>query len=76
MHGISGHHDHLQLISIVKHLFLRLKDALAPELKRLAFVTLPREEGGTDEIRGGNFKVHRTVDKYIDAVVNFTEGDR
>jgi N-acetylglucosamine malate deacetylase 2 len=75
-HGISGHHDHIATHFAVKSIFIRLKGIRIPSLRRLAFITLPREEGGSDETRGGNYKVNRTMNKYIDAVITFTPEDR
>ena len=76
IHGISGHHDHLTTHAIVKSLFVNLKGKQIPELKRLAFLTLPREEGLNDDTKGGNSKVNRTAGKYIDAEIDLSPEDR
>ena len=41
VHGGSGFHDHLVTYSVVKRVFLDLKDNGAAHLKRLAFFTMP-----------------------------------
>lgn len=76
VHGISGHHDHLTTHAVVKSLFVNLKNGKFPELKRLAFFTLPREENLDDETKGGNYKVNRSLNKYIDAEIELSSENR
>ncbi len=75
VHGISGHHDHLTTHFVVKHLYIKLKQDEQTNLKRLAFLTLPREEED-DESKGGNYKVNRSLNKYIDVEIELDADDR
>lgn len=76
VHGISGHHDHLTTHFVVTRLFKELRQKHESNLKRLAFLTLPREDGLNDETRGGNYQVNRSLGKYIDAVIELSPEDR
>lgn len=76
IHGISGHHDHITTHFIVKELFVKLKEQEVPSLKRLAFITLPRDHGYDDETLGGNYQVNRSLGKYIDAIIPLGAEDR
>lgn len=74
VHGISGHHDHLTTHFVVKYLFIKLKQKERVNLKRLAFLTLPREDGD-DESKGGNYKVNRSLRKHIDVEIDLDPDD-
>lgn len=76
VHGISGHHDHITIHFIVKRLFIFLKLNEVPNLKRLAFFTLPRKEGLNDDEKGGNHEVNRSHGKFIDAEIELNDEDR
>ena len=45
VHGLSGFHDHLVTHAVIKRLYLQMKDEGAHYLKRLAFFTVPDQEG-------------------------------
>jgi len=76
VHGISGHHDHITTHFIVKRIYINLKKKGKLNIKRLAFLTLPRDEGGDDDTKGGNYEVNRSHSKFIDVAIKLNEEDR
>jgi LmbE family N-acetylglucosaminyl deacetylase len=76
VHGISGHHDHLTTHFIVKRIYIKFKQLGNSNLKRLAFLTLPRLQNGNDDSKGGNYEVNRSHDKFIDAAIKLTKEDQ
>lgn len=76
VHGISGHHDHITTHFIVKRIYLNLRKKGKLNIKRLAFMTLPRDEYGDDETKGGNYEVNRSQEKFIDVAIKLNKEDR
>lgn len=72
VHGISGFFDHIVIHSIIKRLFLEMKDRGERYLKRLAFFTLNEQQAVTGST------VHQlkfSADKDIDCIVKAEETD-
>jgi N-acetylglucosamine malate deacetylase 2 len=71
VHGVSGFHDHLVTHSIVKRVYLQLKDNGAKYLKRLAFLTLP-DKGTPVFLPDGSFRMKHSSEEEVDCIVNLT----
>lgn len=71
VHGISGHPDHLVTHAVVKRVYCALRARAVPYLHRLAFFTLP-EENGTDRPE----HLEGSPEEHIDCVVPFADVDR
>ncbi len=65
VHGISGFHDHLVSHAVVKRVFVDLRET-RPFLKRLAFVTLTRENAE----KSRHFHLNGSTPDEIDCVVS------
>lgn len=74
VHGISGFHDHLIAHSVVKRVFVDLREKL-PELRRYAMITLTRETAERYNSGGGPFHLHSSTDEEIDCVEDVEEVD-
>lgn len=66
VHGISGFHDHLVIHTVVKRVYLQMRDEGAEYLKRLAFFTLSKSQ-----IQGhsGIHKLNASAEAEIDCVL-------
>lgn len=71
VHGISGFHDHLVTHSVVKRVFLELKDSGDYYPKRLAFNTL--EDKGFSPWAGDRFILKQSPPELIDCIVILSE---
>jgi len=73
VHGVSGFHDHLVCHSVVKRIFLVMRDQGAQYLKRLAFITIPNK---TEEpMQQGKFLMKQSEPDLIDCEVMLTDKD-
>jgi LmbE family N-acetylglucosaminyl deacetylase len=63
VHGISGFHDHLVSHAVVKRAFVQLTDK-CPWLKRLIFVTIPRETAQ----KSSHFPLSHSTPEEIDCI--------
>lgn len=73
VHGISGFHDHLVMHTVVKRVFLEMRDAGADYLKRLAFLTLPNKTVETMTAAGMIMK--QSDPSLIDCEISLADGD-
>jgi LmbE family N-acetylglucosaminyl deacetylase len=64
VHGISGFHDHLIAHAIVKRVFVELKEKVS-YLKRLAFITLKKE----DAEKSKHFPLNGSTEDEIDCII-------
>jgi LmbE family N-acetylglucosaminyl deacetylase len=71
VHGISGFHDHLIIHSIVKRVYLELKEKLGYP-KRLALFTITEEEAATQK----HFHLSGSKPEEIDCIVEINDDDR
>lgn len=74
VHGISGFHDHLVCHSVVKRLYLDMKDAGADFLKRLALFTIP--DSGGETFSGGGIRLKHSAEENIDCIIDGSTEDR
>ncbi|MBL1214441.1 MAG: PIG-L family deacetylase [Ignavibacteriae bacterium] len=70
VHGISGFHDHLITHAIVKRVYVELKEKLS-YLKRLAFITLKKEEAE----KGKHFTLSGSTEDEIDCIIKVEAED-
>lgn len=70
VYGVSGFHDHLVTHAVVKHAFVRLRDA-NPWLKRLAMITISEEAAE----KGKLFNLQGTPADQLDAVIEVEPED-
>jgi len=70
VHGISGFHDHIIAHSVVKRVFVNLKEK-TNYLKRYAMLTLSEE----DAAKVTFFKVHGSKPDEIDCIITVSEED-
>jgi len=71
VHGISGFHDHLITHSIVKRVFVELKEDSSLSLKRLAFIAYPEGHLPKDSI----FNLSSSTEEEIDCRINIEQKD-
>jgi len=71
VHGISGFHDHLVGHSVVKRVYIELKEK-RDYLKRLAFTTVNKEDA---EKAGKLFKLNFSKDEEIDCTIKVDQED-
>ncbi len=74
-HGISGFHDHIIIHSVLKRVFLELKDKENAYLKRLAFFTLP-DKGKPAWLDDGTFRIKNSDDELIDCIIKLNEEEK
>ncbi len=74
IHGISGFHDHIVAHTVVKRVYLELRDSGAGYLERLAFVTLP-DSGEPTWRDDGTARLKLTEEALIDCIVCLEEDD-
>lgn len=74
VHGVSGFHDHLVAHAVVKRVHVKMVEAGASSLKRLAFVTLP-DSGAPTWMSDGWPRLKLTEEELIDCVVSLEDGD-
>jgi N-acetylglucosamine malate deacetylase 2 len=72
VHGISGFHDHIVIHSVVKRVFLEMKDSGNNFLKRLAFFTLP-DKGMSGWLDDGTFRLKNSEEELIDCISDVDE---
>ena len=74
VHGVSGFHDHIVMHSVVKRVFLEMKDGGAGYLRRLAFITLP-DNGEPVWRDDGTIRLKLTDDSMIDCIIPLNARD-
>lgn len=73
IHGISGFHDHIVMHSVVKRVFLQIRDEEVGYLQRLAFFTLMDE--GSPLWTGEGFRLKKSDPDIIDCIVHLDNED-
>lgn len=74
VHGGSGFHDHLVTYSVVKRVFLEMKDNGASYLKRLAFFTMP-DSGAPSFMKDGWPRLKLSEKELIDIITPLSDND-
>lgn len=74
VHGGSGFHDHLVTYSVVKRIFLEMKDNGADYLKRLAFFTMP-DNDEPSFMSNGWPRLKLSEKELIDTITPLSEAD-
>lgn len=75
VHGLSGFHDHLVIHAVIKRLYLQMKEEGAHYLKRLAFFTVPDQEGPAVATSNG-IRLKQSSRAEIDCVLQLSSQDR
>lgn len=70
VHGISGFQDHLVMHAVIKSVYCRLRKE-HKFLKRLAFITVTKEDSNVSEF----FKLSFSTDSEIDCVIETDDSD-
>lgn len=74
VHGISGHHDHLVIHAVVKHLYCRLQADNIPWCpSRLAFFTLPAQDLEKEKV--GNPNARFSKPEHVDCICKLSDAD-